>query len=241
MNTVIRRTGTALVAGLLVLLVGCVSPGGYGGYPGGGYDQSGPGYPSQYGSQLEGTVEGVDTAYGSVLLRIDDRRSGRPERQEVRYDRRTRLFYQGREYPVEGLERGDVVRVSVVQSGRDLWAESMEVVRNIRDRGYGGGYDRYGNGYDGGYDGGRGAGNGRDMRGQVAFVDPRARLIQLDSGGYGGSMQVRYDDRTTAEYDRRLIRPEDLQRGDVVRILGRPLGGNDWLAERIIVERPGGR
>lgn len=230
MNTVIRRAGLAMVAGLLVLLAGCVSPGGYGEYPGGGYEQPGTGYPSQYGSQLEGTVEGVDTGYGRVLLRVEDRRSGRSERREVRYDRRTRLFYQGREYPVEGLERGDVVRVSVVQSGRDLWAESMEVVRNIRDRGYGRGYDDP-----------YGTGNGQDLRGQVTFVEPRARIVQLDSGGYGGSIQVRYDDRTTAEFERRLIRPEDLQRGDVVRILGRPLGSNEWLAERIIVERPGGR
>lgn len=257
MNSLTRRIGSVLAAGLVVLLAGCVSPGGYvgntGGYgqPGGSYGQTGTGYPSQYASQLEGTVEDVDARYGRILLRVEDRYTGRSERREVRYDRRTRLFYQGREYPVEGLERGDVIRVDLAQSGRDLWAGTIEVVHNIRDRGYGGGYDRgyddrygdpYGNPYGGDpygdpYD----RGHGQDLRGQVAFVDPRARAIQLEGGGYGNGIRVRYDNRTTAEVERRLVRPEDLQRGDLVRIQGRALGGNEWLAERIIIERMAGR
>lgn len=258
MNTLTRRIGSVLAAGLVVLLAGCVSPGGYvgnagGGYgqPGGSYGQPGTGYPSQYASQLEGTVEGVDARYGRILLRVDDRRTGRSQRQEVRYDRRTRLFYQGREYPVEGLERGDVIRIDLAQSGRDLWAGRIEVVHNIRDRGYGGGHDRgyddrygdpYGNPYGGDpYGDPYGSANGQDLRGQVAFVDRQARVIQLEGSGYGGGMQVRYDSRTTAEHDRRLLRPEDLQRGAVVRIQGRAVGNNGWLAEHIIVERAGGR
>lgn len=257
MNSLTRRIGSVLAAGLVVLLAGCVSPGGYlgntGGYgqPGGSYGQTGTGYPSQYASQLEGTVEDVDARYGRILLRVEDRYTGRSERREVRYDRRTRLFYQGREYPVEGLERGDVIRIDLAQSGRELWAGTIEVVRNIRDRNYGESYDRgygdrHGDPYGDPYGGDRygdpyGGGHGQDLRGQIAFVDQQARVIQLDGAGYGGGMQVRYDSRTTAEHDRRLIRPEDLQRGDVVRILGRSLGSNEWLAERIIVERPAGR
>ena len=144
---------------------------------------------------------------------------------EVRYDPRTRLYYQGREHAVEGLERGDVIRVDVAQSGLDLWARSIEVVRNVRDGGYGG----YGGGYQGG--------SGGELRGSVTYVDPRARVIRLDRGGYGGDMQLVYDGRTTVEYQRRLYRPEDLQRGDLVRIEARPLGRDEWLAERIVVER----
>ena len=219
MNHVIR--GIAMVLSFSVLLLaGCVSPGGYGGYPG-GYGQPDRGYSGQYGSQLQGTVERVDTRYGRIVLVVDDPRTRRSERAEVRYDQRTRLFYQGREQPVGGLERGDVIRVDVDSSGRELWARSIEVVRNVRDGGYGG--------YDGGY--------GQDLRGAVAFVDPRARLISLDGGGYGNATRLRYDSRTTVEYQGRRYRPEDLERGDLVRIEARRIGNNEWLAERIVVER----
>jgi hypothetical protein len=39
------------------------------------------------------------------------------------------------------------------------------------------------------------------------------------------------------EYRGRTYRPEDLQRGDQVRIQTRRVGGNQRVAERIIVER----
>ena len=220
MNSLMRGLGMMLALGVL-LLAGCASPGGYGGYPG-DYGQ----YPSQYGSTVQGTVEGVDPGYGRIVLVVDDPRYGRSQRMDVRYDRGTRLYYQGREHPVEGLERGDVVRIDVAQSGRDLRARSIEVVRNVRDGGYGGNY---------------GGGYGQDLRGPVAFVDTRGRRIGLDGGGYGGTTQLVYDGRTTVEFQGRRYRPEDLQRGDFVRVQGRPVGGNEWLAERIIVERSIGR
>ena len=47
----------------------------------------------------------------------------------------TRLYYQGRLYPVTGLERGDVISVDVVDSGGRLWATQIEVVRNVRETG----------------------------------------------------------------------------------------------------------
>lgn len=220
MNDIIRGIGMVLATSVL-LLAGCVSPGGYAGSSG-GYGQPDPGYSSQYGSQLQGIVDDVDTAYGRIFLLVDDPRSGRAERTEVRYDQRTRLFYQGRESSVEGLERGDVVRIEVGQSGRELLADSIEVLSNVRNDGNGGGY-------------------GQDLRGSVAFVDTRARLVRLDGAGYGNSGQVRYDSRTTVEYQGSFYRPEDLERGDLVRIQTRPLGNNEWLAERIIVERSVGR
>jgi Domain of unknown function (DUF5666) len=225
MNHMTRAVGL-LAATSALLLVGCVTPGGYGTSPG-GYGQPAPGYPSQqYGSQLQGTVESVDPRYNRILLVVDDPRSGRTQRMEVRYDERTRLVYQGRESAVEGLERGDVIRFDAVQTGRELYARQIEVVRNVRDGGYGG---EYGGGY------------GNDLRGSVALVDTRMRLIRLDGAGYGNDVQLAYDARTTVEYQGRSYRPEDLQRGDIVRIQARQVGNNQWLAERIIVERSVGR
>ncbi|WP_222564258.1 DUF5666 domain-containing protein [Novilysobacter antarcticus] len=237
----IRAVGMLMVASML-LLAGCVTPGGYGtqggygnqgGYGGvpGGYEQPSPGYPSGYGSQLEGTVDGVDPRYGRLSVLSADPRTGRRQRTDLRYDQNTRLFYQGRQHAVDGLERGDVIRIDVVQSGRELWAQSIEVVRNIRDSGYGGGYgdERYGGAY------------GNELRGSVNFVDTRARLIRLDDGGYRNNRQITYDDRTTVEYQGRRYRPESLQRGDQVRIQARQVGNNQWLAERVVVERSVGR
>jgi len=226
MHHVTRGIGL-IAATSALLLVGCVTPGGYGtSYPD-GYGQPAPGYPSQqYGSQLQGTVESVDPRYNRILLVVDDPRSGRTQRMEVRYDERTRLVYQGRESAVEGLERGDVIRFEAVQTGRELYARQIEVVRNVRDGGYGG---EYGGGY------------GNDLRGSVALIDTRARTIRLDGAGYGNDVQLAYDARTTVEYQGRSFRPENLQRGDIVRIQARQVGNNQWLAERIIVERSVGR
>ena len=220
MHLMTRGIGLVLATSVL-LLAGCVSPGGYGTSPG-GYGQPAPGYPSQYDSQLQGTVEGVDPGNNRILVVVDDPRTGRTQRLEVRYDQRTRLVYQGRESAVENLERGDVIRFDATQSGRELWARSIEVVRNVRDGGYGGGY-------------------GNELRGTVALVDTRARLIRLDGAGYGNDVQLVYDARTTVEYQGRSYRPENLQRGDLVRIQARQVGNNQWLAERIIVERSVGR
>lgn len=250
MNITIRGLVPLLTTGALLLLVGCVTPGAYGtqggygtdgaygGVPG-GYQQPAPGYPSQYGSTLQGTVDGVDAGYNRISLVVDDPRTGRGQRTELRYDQNTRLMYQGRQHPVDGLERGDVIRVEVAQSGRELLARSIQVVRNVRDSGYGGGYgdDRYGGNYDDRY----GGGYGNDLRGSVALVDTRARMIRLDGTGYGNGSQVAYDGRTTVEYQGRNYRPENLQRGDQVRIQARQVGNNQWLAERVIVERSIGR
>ena len=226
MNNTIRGVGLVLATGALLLLAGCVTPGGYGGGYGdntGGYGQPASGYPSQYNNQLQGTVEGVDPSYNRIVLIVDDQRSGRAQRMEVRYDQRTRLYYQGREQAVENLERGDVIRIDVAQSGRELLARQIEVVRNVRDGGYGG--DAYGN----------------DLRGTVVLVDTRSRLIRLAGAGYGNDVQVSYDSRTTVEYQGRSYRPESLQRNDQVRIQARQMGNHQWLAERIILERSGGR
>lgn len=221
LNNSIRGIALVLTTSVLMLLAGCVTPGGYGSYPD-GYGQPAPGYPSQYGSQVQGTVERVDPSYNRILMVVDDPRTGRSERMEVRFDQRTRLFYQGREQRIDGLERGDVIRIDVSQSGRELWARSIEVVSNVRDGNYGGDY-------------------GNDLRGSVSFVDTRARLIRLDGAGYGNNVQVAYDSRTTVEYQGRNYRPENLQRGDIVRIQARQERNNQWLAIRIIVERSVGR
>ncbi|GAB2615706.1 DUF5666 domain-containing protein [Novilysobacter erysipheiresistens] len=170
-----------------------------------------------YGNQrVSGTVEDIDPRYGRIMLSTDNRYGNRGSRVALRFDRNTRLFYQGRQQAVAGLERGDGISVDVVRSNGELWARQIEVVHNVRDGGY----------YGGG-----------DLRGAVSFVDPRAQVIGITRGGYSGRReQVRYDHRTVVEYRGRRVRPEQLEPGDVVSIQARPWG-DDRLAERIRVER----
>ena len=196
-----------------LLFSGCMTTDGYGGYPPGGQYPQQP-YPGQSGNQVVGTVQAVDPN-GRLLLDSDGGYGG-GSRIEVMFDQRTQLYYQGQSYPVAGLEPGDRIRIDATQSGGRLWARSIEVLQNVRD-GQGGQY-------------------GNQLGGAVSFVDARARVIAFTSGGYSGATtQVRYDDRTVVEYRGQLFRPENLERGDVVRIQARQWG-NEWLAERIVVE-----
>lgn len=223
------RLRSLLALCVLALLAGCATPyggstGGYpgGGYPGGSYPGTGypdSGYPGGYGNQrVLGTVQQVDPGYGRVVISADGGGYGGGRPLEIFYDRDTQLVYQGRRYPIEGLERGDRISVEAVDSGGRLHARFIEVVQNIRDSRGGGGY--YGN----------------DLQGAVSYVDPRRRVIELTRGGYSGAReQVFYDERTLVEYRGQRLRPEQLEAGDVIRVQGRP-AGQGWLAERIQVE-----
>jgi hypothetical protein len=225
-----RRLAAATLLAGAFLLGGCATyPGVHGGYPGGaaGYPDS---YGGQYGSQVVGTVERVDRGYNRIVLVVEDGYGRRGQQVAVQFDQRTRLFYQGRQHAVEGLERGDVIRIDAARSGNRLYARTIEVVRNVREGGYyGGGYghDPYSQG--GGY-------GMQELRGRIAFVDQRSQMIRLESGGYGGRTEnIRFGSRTFVEYQCRRYQPRDLDPGDIVRIQVRRVG-SQWWAERIMVE-----
>jgi hypothetical protein len=193
-------------------LAGCVTPSGsYPGYPDRGYGQG-------YGSErVLGTVQEVDLRNNRIMLTADAYRDGNVAYLDVMFDRNTRLYYRGREVDLAGLERGDRISVDAQRSGDRLWARTIEVVHNVRD-GHGGSY------------------YGGDLGGSVTYVDTRARLLEITRGGYTGRPErVYYDDRTRVEYRGQSLRPEQLERGDVIRVQARP-SGNDWWAERIWVE-----
>jgi len=216
---------TALVA-LVLAISGCAT--GMGGYPQGGGSYPGSSYPDQphppqsTANQLIGTVQSVDASGGRILLDARTSGYGGASRVEVYFDQRTQLVYQGQTHPVGGLEPGDEIRIATTRSGDRLWANSIELLRNVRD---GGGYNNNG-------------GSSGDLRGEVGYVDTRARIIELARGPVGGNYgahRIRYDERTLVEYQGQRYRPENLQRGDVIRIQARQYG-NDLVAERIWVE-----
>jgi hypothetical protein len=201
-----------------VALAGCASlpgayPGGYGGDP--------YGYPDRgYGAQaVGGTVQAFDPSSGRIVLATEGSAyGGYGASLEVWIDRDTRLFYQGREHDVRGLERGDRVRVEVVDDGRRLWARTIEVTQNVRDGG-----------------GTYGGGSGGAFEAAVRYVDPSRRLIEVTRGGYSGRVeQVWYDERTRFDYRGQPVSPSQLESGDLVRIDARP-SGNGWLATYVTV------
>jgi len=223
-----------MVAAVLAVS-GCAT--GMGGYPQGGQTYPGSSYPDQQypdqqypqqspANQLVGTVQGVDMNAGRILLDARTSNYGGNSRVDVYFDQRTQLAYQGQVYPVSGLEPGDEIRVDATQSGGRWWARSIELLRNVRDGQGGGNY------------------NGGDLRGEVGYVDTRARFIELSrgavGGNYGAAQRIRYDERTLVEYQGQRYRPENLQRGDIVRIQARQIG-SELVAERIWVEADANR
>ena len=220
----------SLLASAALALSGCMSLGipGRGGYPSYPYpDNRYPDtrYPAPtQDAQVAGMIDGVDHRNGRFTLRVESDQSGygsyggnlRPgSRIEVHYDQNTPLYYQGRTLSPTGLEQGDRIRVQLVQSGGRWWARGIEVTQDVRMQQ---------------------PGYAQPLGGAVSYVDTRNRIIHFTRGGYSGPVtQVRYDDRTRVEHLGRLLRPENLARGDVVRIDARPWG-NEWIAERIIVE-----
>lgn len=76
---------------------------------------------------IDGEVRSVDTQWDRI--RVRDWHDGRT--WTVHYDHRTRVYYDGRRYPITGLRRGDEVRIRLDYDhhGR-AWAERVEIRRS---------------------------------------------------------------------------------------------------------------
>ena len=83
------------------------------------------------GSDLVGEVENVDTRAREIQIRTD---SGRTS--VVRYDDRTQVIYQQRNYSVANLEPGDYVAARVQQdrNGQN-YTDTITVREGVQDRG----------------------------------------------------------------------------------------------------------
>ena len=89
-------------------------------------------------STLRGTVRWVDTANRTMELESVSwiqRFTGTGTSGNiatVRFDTNANVEVQGRLYPVDNLERGDVVEVQARTSGSTLFADRIVLVRNVR-------------------------------------------------------------------------------------------------------------
>jgi hypothetical protein len=78
-------------------------------------------------------------------------------------------------------------------------------------------------------------GNGQELSGEIRSIDTRRQELQLQSAR-GGSDRLRYDGRTEVIYQQRRYSVQDLERGDVVRVLVDSRGQQPY-ASRIQVQR----
>lgn len=186
-----RRSVLAIpLSALLLAVLGC---GGLG-LPGGGGTTT---PPPEADRVVTGEVAWVDP--GQRELEVQHRTG----RVVARYDERTRVLYQGREYRPENLEPGDVVRMEVAGTGyQGVYADRIEVVESVSHRGDDRpGDDRYGE---------------TRLSGEVERVDEGRREIRIETSH--GDHVVRYDDRTRVLYRGDTYRPENLEPGDLVRV-----------------------
>lgn len=215
------RLHHGLIAAIALALGGCATTD-LGVPVPGTYPSGGTTYPQQQGQMVSGQVTDVDHNNGRFMFTSDN-----GQRVELRYDQNTRAFYNGQQVNPSGLERGDRIRAEVLQTQGVWYVRQIEVTQDVR--GTQGSNPPYGSGYGTGY---------ADLTGAVTYVDTRNQTIQFTRGGYSGAaQQVRYDNYTVVEYQGRQYRPENLQRGDSVRItLRNTPAGSVQVADRVIVE-----
>lgn len=234
---IIRGTSflTALTAA--VLLAGCGSSG-IGDILGGG-SNTGTYDPYNSASDVQGTVERVDTRNRLIVvdsetdyrsnLRNDDNRYG--NEVVLYYDERTSVEYGGQTFNPEDLEAGDRIRADVEQTGNRLMAEQIEVLRDATT----------------GSSSSAGTYNddlrNDELRGTVRYLDTRNRTLEVEPSQYSSNFStgrtnnvvvVHYDTETIVEFEGQRYSPENLERGDVVEVEVRELGGR-YLAEEILV------
>jgi hypothetical protein len=148
-------------------------------------------------SFVEGEVRSVDTRRSRMELR-DHRNRG----YTVHFDRRTQVIYRQRQYPVQALEQGDVVRVRLVRDRNGaLRADRVDVWQSVRERGVA-------------------YGRTERVSGTVSRVDHRRGHFTMQSGR-NQVLVVHVPSRLTREDARRF---ERLRRGDRVRVEIRPVG-----------------
>lgn len=234
------------------VLTGCGSTD-LGGVLGGGRDTStGNDRYEQNVTDVRGTVERVNTAERYIVVDGEgtyDRNNLRNGDDEfvLYYDDRTRVAYRGENFKPEDLEVGDRIQADVQQSGSRIFVEDIEVLQDVTsDTGTLGRDDndnvlgRDDNDF-----------NASEVRGTVRYVDTRNRTLEVDTsryrtnnfnsgttGTYGQQSNVvvvRYDTSTIVEFEGRRYAPENLERGDIVEIEVRNLGGQQLMAEEILV------
>jgi len=161
------------------------------------------------GSDLVGEVENVDTRAREIQIRTD---SGRTS--VVRYDDRTQVIYQQRNYSVANLEPGDYVAARVQQdrNGQN-YTDTITVREGVQDRGNK-----------------RGSGRLDRIEGRIEYVDERRGTFELrDSRNRLIVVAVPFNAPGSV-----MDRFNRLRTGDYVRIEGRATDADHFDLESFL-------
>jgi hypothetical protein len=170
---------------------------------------------------VRGVVGSVDTVDRRIEVDETDRAFLDRVTTQVDYDERTVVFFDGREYEPEHLERGDEISVTGEWRSNRFLAERITVDRDARADSGGSDDDN----------------RSSEVRGTVLSMNLRDRLIQLDlASGERSDERVYYDDRTVVELQGRQFRPDRLIAGDEISVRG-TRRGDRFLADTIQVLR----
>jgi hypothetical protein len=206
----------------LVFLAACGSAGGgLGDILGGG--------SSANDYEIRGTVDHVDTSSRIVYLTNVSGYSnmlsngGSNGSVRVYYDDDTTVGFQGQTFRVADLERGDEVSVRVDESGNQLHADTVTVLRDV-STGTSGSSTYPGSTYD-------------TIRGTVRYIDTSRRTIEVDRGN-GSVLTVDYETATPVYWNNQTYRAGDLERGDEIEIRLSDTGSSSrYMARDITVVR----
>jgi predicted RNA-binding protein with TRAM domain len=180
--------------------------------------------------EIRGTVDSVDTSarvvYLSNVTGYSNMLSNGGSSSSVRvyYDNDTTVGFQGQTFRVADLERGDEVSVRVDESGNQLNAESMTVLRDV-STGTSGSSTYPGSGV-----------YNTTVRGTVRYIDTSRRTIEIDRGN-GSLMTVEYDTSTPVSWNNQSYRVGDLERGDEIEMRLSDMGNSRYVAQDITVVR----
>jgi hypothetical protein len=167
-------------------------------------------YGGMGSNDVVGEVEHVDPRSREIEIRTDAGRT-----TVLRYDDRTQVIYQQRNYAVANLERGDYIAARVQQDrdGRS-YTDTITVRESVQDRGS------------------RGGGVGRLDRaeGRVEHVDLRRGTFELrDSRNRLYVVSVPFNASRSV-----IDRFNRLRDGDSVRIEGRAVGADRFELENFL-------
>ena len=145
------------------------------------------------------------------------------------------MRYQGQTYQAESLERGDRVQVNVGQDddGRPF-AESIDVLYDVSQGGPPPGPPPGPGGYgDRDRDRDRGEDRTGSVRGIVRSVDVSAQTIELDRGSE--RLTVGYDVHTPVIFQGQRYSPDNLERGDEIRVRVHDYDGRLFAQEITVI------
>lgn len=205
-------------------------------YPGDrGYPEGGHGRYGQPGD-VRGTVESVNPRERLIYIAEGNGDRDRPP-IVLSYDDGTTVRYQGQSYQPENLERGDRIRVSVDRDddGR-LLAEHIEVLYDVSQGGPPPGLppgEYPPPGEPGGQPRDRGESRADRLQGVIRSIDTDAQTLEIDRGGE--SITVGYDDHTPVIFQGERYDPDNLERGDEVRIRVHDYDGRLFAQEIFVV------